>query len=251
MTPGARAAAAIDVLDRWLAGTPVEQALTNWARASRFAGSGDRRAVRDLVFDAVRCRRSFAAWGGAETGRGLVLGGLRAAGRDPGGPFSGQGHAPPPLTAAEAAAGAVPQGNAARDIPDWLEPPLRAALGAEFEAVTARLRSRAPVFLRVNAARATRDAAQARLIAEGVATLPHPLAKTALEVTENAERIGQTACFSEGLFELQDAASQAVIQALPLAQGMRALDLCAGGGGKALAMAAAGACVWAHDAAPA
>lgn len=57
--------------------------LTNWARASRFAGSGDRHAVRDLVYDALRCRRSFAALGGAETGRGLILGGLRSAGVDP------------------------------------------------------------------------------------------------------------------------------------------------------------------------
>ncbi|MBD3765835.1 MAG: RsmB/NOP family class I SAM-dependent RNA methyltransferase, partial [Rhodobacterales bacterium] len=83
MTPAARAAAAIDVLDRWLAGQPAEQALTNWARASRFAGSADRAAVRDLVFDAIRCRRSCAALGGAETGRGLVLGLIRAAGGDP------------------------------------------------------------------------------------------------------------------------------------------------------------------------
>jgi 16S rRNA (cytosine967-C5)-methyltransferase len=107
------------------------------------------------------------------------------------------------------------------------------------------------VFLRVNAARATRAEAAARLAAEGVATAPHPLAGLALQVTENAERIAQTAAFSEGLVELQDAASQAVVEALPLAPGMRVLDLCAGGGGKALAMAARGAQVTAHDAAPA
>ena len=58
MTPAARAAAAIAVLDRWLAGVPAEQALVNWARSSRFAGSGDRAAVRDLVFQSIRCRRS-------------------------------------------------------------------------------------------------------------------------------------------------------------------------------------------------
>ncbi|MDZ4093474.1 MAG: RsmB/NOP family class I SAM-dependent RNA methyltransferase, partial [Paracoccaceae bacterium] len=64
MTPAARLSAAIEVLDRVLAGNPAEQALTNWARASRFAGSGDRLDVRDLVYDAIRCKRSFAALGG-------------------------------------------------------------------------------------------------------------------------------------------------------------------------------------------
>ena len=67
MTPAARLQAAIEVLDACLAGRAAEQALTNWARASRFAGSGDRAAVRDLVFDALRCQRSFAQAGGALT----------------------------------------------------------------------------------------------------------------------------------------------------------------------------------------
>ena len=102
MTPAARLSAAISILDRILAGAPAEQALTNWARASRFAGSGDRNAIRDLVFDAIRCRRSFAALGGGETGRGLILGGLRAAGVEPEALFTGEGHAPPPLSAQDA-----------------------------------------------------------------------------------------------------------------------------------------------------
>jgi hypothetical protein len=66
-------------------------------------GPGDRAAVRDHVFDALRRRRSLAALGGAETGRGLMLGALRAAGTDPAGVFTGAGHAPAPLTAPEAA----------------------------------------------------------------------------------------------------------------------------------------------------
>ena len=71
--------AAIEVLDRVLAGEPAEKALTNWGRASRYAGSGDRAAVRDLVFEALRRRRSAAALGGGLTGRGLMLGLMRAA----------------------------------------------------------------------------------------------------------------------------------------------------------------------------
>lgn len=73
MTPAARLAAAIALLDRVLAGEPAEKALTSWARSSRFAGSKDRAAVRDHVFDALRCLRSHAALGGAMTGRGLIL----------------------------------------------------------------------------------------------------------------------------------------------------------------------------------
>lgn len=70
MTPAARLSAAMTVLDRVLGGTPAEQALTNWGRASRYAGSGDRNAVRDLVFDAIRCRRSFSVLGGLKLAAG-------------------------------------------------------------------------------------------------------------------------------------------------------------------------------------
>ena len=82
MTPSARLSAAIAVLDRVLTGEPAEKALTNWGRASRFAGSGDRAAVRDLVYDALRKRASSAARGGGLTGRGLVLGLMREAGQE-------------------------------------------------------------------------------------------------------------------------------------------------------------------------
>jgi 16S rRNA (cytosine967-C5)-methyltransferase len=247
VTPAARLSAAIAVLDRILAGSPAEQALTNWGRASRFAGSGDRAAVRDLVFDAIRCRRSFAALGGAETGRGLILGGLRAAGIDPAGLFTGEGHAPTPVT--EAAG--LPSPLEALDCPDWLAPALQASLGADFAPVMQALRHRAPVFLRVNAARLTLTGAQQRLAAEGIATRPHPLAKFALEVTENARKIQNSGPYLDGSVELQDAASQAVVEALPLAPGQRVLDYCAGGGGKTLAMAARARLeLFAHDADP-
>lgn len=250
MTPGACVAAAIEVLDLWLGGAPAERALTNWGRANRYAGSGDRATVRDHVFDAIRCQRSFAALGGAETGRGLMLGAVRAAGADPDAVFTGAGHAPPPLTEAERLPPPPPEDPLVRlDCPDWLAPALREALGDGFEPVMALMRHRAPVFLRVNSARATREAAAARLAEEGIATAPHALSPTALEVTQNARRVKASAAFREGLVELQDASSQAVIDALlPLPKGSRVLDYCAGGGGKALALAAAGAEVFAHDA---
>jgi len=248
MTPAARAAAAISVLDRILGGEPAEQALTNWGRASRYAGSGDRAAVRDLVFQALRCRRSYAALGGGQNGRGLILGHFRAEGIDPAAIFTGEGHAPAVVGDEP---GMAPQGNAALDCPDWLAPRLQQSLGAGFAPVMTALRHRAPVFLRVNLARTDLPGAQATLAAEGIATELSPLAKTALEVTENARKIQNSQPYLQGLVELQDAASQAVVQALPLADGMRVLDLCAGGGGKTLAMAAlARLKLFAHDASP-
>lgn len=253
MTPAARIAAAIAVLDAIGRGEPAEKALTGWARRSRFAGSGDRAALRDHVFDALRCRRSLAALGGAATGRGLMLGAARRDGTDPDTLFTGAGHAPPPLSAAERGAGYAPVDAAERlDIPDWLWPRFCDDLGAEAQAVAAALQARAPVHLRVNLRKADRAAALARLQAEGIACRPHPVADTALEVSDGGRRIRQGAAFADGVVELQDAASQAITATLPLRDGLRVLDYCAGGGGKALAMAArARLSLWAHDVAPA
>lgn len=241
MTPAARIAAAIEALDRHLAGDPVEVALISWARGNRFAGSGDRAAIRDLVFEALRRRRSLAHRGGVLSGRGLMLGLCRAQGIDPEQIFSGARFAPAALTEAERAAmaaAAAPEGLVALDCPDWIAPALQASLGAEFAAVMAAQQARAPVFLRANLARGPRAAAQAALAAEGVVSQPHPLADTALEVIEGARKIQSSRAYAEGLVELQDAASQAMVAALPVRAGQSVLDYCAGGGGKVLALAA-------------
>ena len=245
MTPAARLSAAITVLDRILAGAPADQSLTNWGRGNRFAGSGDRHAIRDLVYDALRCQRSFAALGGGMTGRGLILGGLRAADQDPALLFTGQGHAPSAPGPDES--GRMPAGAEALDVPDWLAGRLQAALGADFEPVLQALRHRAPVFLRVNLARISRDEAVLLLAAEGIAAQPHAFANTALQVTDNARKIQTSAPYLDGLVELQDAASQAVVALLPVPPGARVLDYCAGGGGKTLALAARGVAPYAHD----
>ncbi|MFC7705158.1 RsmB/NOP family class I SAM-dependent RNA methyltransferase [Plastorhodobacter daqingensis] len=251
MTPAARIAAAITLLDDWLAGQPLEQALTTWGRHNRYAGSGDRAAIRDHVFDAVRRRRSFAALGGAETGRGLMIGALRAAGVDPVTMFTGEGHAPPPLSPDETGPPRAMSRGEALDCPDWLLPEFEASLGADTDAVLRALQARAPVFLRVNLARIDRPRAASALEAEGIVTRPHELAETALEVTEGARRVQHSAPFRDGLVELQDAASQAVVAALPLRANDRVLDYCAGGGGKTLAMAARlPLTLFAHDADP-
>jgi len=114
------------------------------------------------------------------------------------------------------------------------------------------MRARAPVFLCVNLARGTRDQAQTALAGEGIIAQPHALADTALEVTQGARLVQRSQAYLTGLVELQDASSQAAAALLPLAPGERVLDYCAGGGGKALAMAARcpQARIFAHDADP-
>ncbi|MCV6824464.1 MULTISPECIES: RsmB/NOP family class I SAM-dependent RNA methyltransferase [Halocynthiibacter] len=238
MTPAARIASAIEILDGYLSGQPAEKLLTTWARQNRYAGSKDRAAVRDLVFEALRNLRSFAALGGAMTGRGLAIGALRAQEQNPDAFFTGEGYAPTPLTEEERAKTRTPEGAEALDCPDWLEAQFRESLGADFEAVMTLLKSRAPVFLRVNLRLATLQEAQDALATEDIETKPHPLSSTALEVTRNPRRVQNSEAYKNGLVELQDAASQFVADQVPISEGSRVLDYCAGGGGKSLAMAA-------------
>jgi len=239
VTPAARLQAAIEVLDQVIAGEAAEKALTGWARRSRFAGSKDRASVRDHVFTALRCFRSHAVLGGSLTGRGLILGGLREAGVDPSDMFTGEGYAPAPLSAEEQAE-PVGFSNPAEefDIPDWLWSPFSSSLGDNAEAAAQALRQRAPVHLRVNLRKASVAEARAALEEEGISTEPHAASPTALEVTEGARKLRNGAAYNNGLVELQDAASQAVVDMLPLRDGLSVLDYCAGGGGKSLAMAA-------------
>jgi 16S rRNA (cytosine967-C5)-methyltransferase len=252
VTPAARIAAAIGILDYHLAGEAAEAALTQWARGNRYAGSGDRAAVRDLVYQALRCRDSYAARGGALSGRGLMLGYCAAQGLDAPSLFNGATFAPQPIDSAELMPRPAPVGLVALDCPEWLAPQLQAALGADFAAVMAAQQQRAPVFLRVNAAKTTRPEAQAALAAEGIATQPRNESRFALEVTENARKVAGSRAYSQGLVELQDLSSQCAVAALPLRPGLRVLDYCAGGGGKLLAMAArAPGTYTAHDADPA
>ncbi len=251
MTPAARVQASIEILDDILAGAPVEKALTGWARRSRFAGSKDRAAIRDHVFDALRCKRSFSARGGSETGRGLMIGAARSSDTDLTAIFSGARYAPAEVTEADQPRSC--ESDAERlDIPEWLWPQFQAALKDEAEPAASALQSRAPVHLRVNLLKADLPTAIQRLAAEEITAHQHPACDTALEVTEGARKISQSGPYVDGLVELQDAASQAVVAALDLQPGMRVLDYCAGGGGKALALAATGAGVqvFAHDANP-
>lgn len=253
MTPAARHQTAIDILDTVLAGVPAEQALTRWARASRYAGSKDRAAVRDIVFDILRKRTSAAARSGSLTGRGLVIGLLMLNGENPDAVFSGVKYGPKPLDENEKRA--LLEGTASEDcydVPEWIVPEFEAGLGADTGRVLASLREQAPVFLRVNSRKSARDAAQSVLAEDGIVTETVDGVDLALRVTVGARKVAGSRAFRDGLVEVQDASSQAAVRFMPLPRTGRILDYCAGGGGKALAMAALSeAGIYAHDSDPA
>ena len=247
MTPAARFAAAIDILDQWRDGTPAEQALTRWARGARYAGSKDRAAVRDHVYDVLRRKGRCAALGGGETGRALVLGLTRSHNLAPDDIFTGQGHAPSPLSDAERINHTPADANA--DVPSWCLPLLtdRDPNPALIDA----LAERAQVWLRSATRKGSRDAAQVLLEQEGISTSQHPTCATALQITEGARRLRQSEAYSKGLVELQDLSAQLAVARQDWPETGRILDYCAGGGGKALAIAdRTSAQIVAYDAMP-
>ena len=253
MTPGARTQAAIDILDGIGSGEAAEPMLLKWARGARYAGSKDRAAVRDLVFDVLRARRSSAAHGAGRTGRALVIGWLLNNDIDPNQLFTGQQYAPAKLDENEQLLlGKTPMLTFGEmiDMPDWMIGELGRSLGPDVADVCALFRLRAPVYLRVNLRKSNLEVTGRELDADGISTRPHENCDTALEVMANARRIRNSKAFLGGLVELQDLSSQSVVADIPLGQGDQVLDFCAGGGGKALALAARGATVTAHDANP-
>lgn len=241
MTPGARLSAAIGLLDEILAGAPAERALTRWARASRFAGSKDRAAIRDLVFDALRRRRSLAWTGGAETGRAIILASQLAEETPLDALFTGQGFDPAVIEPEEFARlgrdlAAAPA--AVRlDVPDFLLPELEASLGPDCPAILAEMQARAPVVLRVNTLKSNRDAATVVLTRDGIVAEPVPGIATALRVIENPRLVSGSRAYTQGMVELQDVSSQIAAAFAGARPGMVVLDYCAGGGGKTLALA--------------
>ena len=133
------------------------------------------------------------------------------------------------------------EGSPARVIPAWLEPQIsRLVEPGEWPA----LLDRAPLDLRVNAARASRD----ELIGQFPGAEPTRISPWGLRLPFDT-RIDDRAAFANGLIDVQDEGSQLIALACEPKDGMRILDLCAGAGGKALALAAAapGAAILATD----
>lgn len=255
MTPAARIAAAIEILDTILAGKPAEQALLGWSRARRFAGSGDRAAIRDHVFDVLRQRGSLSSDLSVPTGRDLMIALLRRDDIDPAVLFTGQGHAPTVLTPGEQdwLSRPVPPNDPLDDVPQWCRAAWQASLGEDALSAARAVQTRAPVWLRANLLQATPDAAVAALQTDGVSATPSVHLPTALRVTAGERRVSQAAAYRDGLVELQDLSPQSACALLPVADGATVLDFCAGGGGKSLAVAAMahGVRVTAHDVDPA
>jgi 16S rRNA (cytosine967-C5)-methyltransferase len=250
MTPAARLSAAIEVLSAIeTQRIPAAQALKEWGTAHRFAGSGDRAALGGLVFDVLR-RRSSSAWlMDDDSARGRVLGMLRLerglstediAALCDGGRFS-----PAPLSDAERAAlGTRSLDGApayvAGDYPEWLDAHLARAFGEERVAEATAMASRAPLDLRVNTLKTTREKALAQLAHLGATATPFaplglriPLAADARNPGVQAEEV-----FIKGGVEVQDEGSQLAALFSGASPGEQVIDLCAGAGGKTLALAA-------------
>jgi len=249
MTPAARVSAAIEILDSVLGGLRAETVLTRWGRANRYAGSKDRAAIRDHVYDALRQRDSaLGRAGGARTGRSLMRGVLHAQGVDLDAIFTGDKFAPLPLSSDERMFVLPTPECVQHDIPDWLWPHWTVSLGDRASDIARALQQRAPVFLRVNLLKTTPDQACDLLLDAGYDVTKHPNVPTALCVTGRTAGLQMTQVYIDGLIELQDAHSQASVTLLDANQTGPILDYCAGGGGKSLALAAwHGAPVHAHD----
>jgi 16S rRNA (cytosine967-C5)-methyltransferase len=251
MKAGARLAAAVTVLTEiTVRHRPAALALADWGKASRYAGSGDRAAVGNLVYDTLRRRGSLAARMGAATPRALVLG---AAGRALGldaeqimAAADGSKHALSPLTDAERAAleNTQPLGedDLLADVPDWIVPLLRPVFGEQLAEEAAAFSERAPVDIRVNTLKATRKRVLADLEKLApIETLYSPLGLR-FDAPEGAGRtpnVEAEPAHGKGWFEVQDQGSQIAALLVDAQPGHEILDLCAGAGGKTLALAAA------------
>jgi 16S rRNA (cytosine967-C5)-methyltransferase len=250
MTPAARLSAAIELIDTIEDNrVPAAQALKEWGTAHRFAGSGDRAAISGLVWDVLR-RRASSAWiMGEETARARLLGMLKL---ERG--FStdaiaqlcdGSRFAPRSLSEAERTAlsanslGGAPA-HVAGDYPEWLDPHLAEVFGEDRALEAEAMASRAPLDLRVNTLKAKRDKVLASTA--HLNTMPTPWSPNGLRIELSADArnpgIHAEEAFIKGLIEVQDEGSQLAALLSAAKPGEQVIDLCAGAGGKTLALAA-------------
>ena len=250
MTPAARLSAAIEVLCEGLAfRRPASESLKDWGNSHRFAGAKDRAAIASLIFDALR-RKASAAWiMGEESPRAVMLGALRLARGEAveeiAALCSGERFAPAPLTDDERArlAGAdlsAAPTHVAGDFPEWLAPALGDALGDDLVPEMRAMAARAPLDIRVNRLKTTRDQARASL--DHLGAQDTPFSPDGLRIPPGADGRGPSlqseAGFAKGWFEVQDEGSQLAARLSGARPGEQVVDLCAGAGGKTLALAA-------------
>jgi 16S rRNA (cytosine967-C5)-methyltransferase len=252
MRLGGRLAGAIEVLaDIETRKRPVADALKDWGLAHRFAGSGDRAAIGNIVYDALRMKLSHAYL--MDSDRATALGHavmFRQWGVSPeqlAGELEGDKFAPEPLTAEMVAAFAgrtledAPL-HVQGDIPEWVQPSFEENFDEDWLEEAQALAGRPALDLRVNTLKATRDKVLKAL--DRSAVEPTAIARNGIRVKagEGASRLPNVTAeisFEKGWFEVQDEGSQIVADLVMPKENDQILDYCAGGGGKTLAMAAA------------
>jgi len=250
MTPAARLSAAIELIQTIdTERVPAAKALKEWGTAHRFAGSGDRAAISGLIWDVLRRRASSAWLMDADTPRARLLGMLKLErGMDADAIAAlcdGARFAPEPLSEAERSAltarslEAAPA-HIAGDYPEWLDGYLADAFGDDRVAEATAMASRAPLDLRVNTLKAKREKMLTSLAHLGVQPTPWSPVGLRIELGADARNIGIHAeeDFIKGAVEVQDEGSQLAALLSAAKPGEQVIDLCAGAGGKTLALAA-------------
>ena len=245
-----RAAAAINILDDYLKGYPLEKALKQWFKKNRFAGSNDRRNIRDLVFDILRKRLilyyPFQINEYVENGRILVLSYLFLYKK---GSFSLEDikknkYLSPPINSNELIilnninrlVKKAPK-NISLNYPEFLEEKLSQSLGNNFNAIMELFLKRAPVYLRINQNKINLKEAKIKLENQGIFSEICPSSNYALKVISGEKLIKNSSSYQLGEVELQDLSSQLTTELVQISSGKKILDFCAGSGGKALAIA--------------
>jgi 16S rRNA (cytosine967-C5)-methyltransferase len=263
VTPAGRLAAAIGLLGEiGNAGRrPADAVANDFFRARRYIGGGDRRAISERVWGVLRRRLRLGWWldqvGARPSARMLVaVDLLLAEGLDvsavlrafPGGQYAAE----PMNVPEERLLRAVATRRGGRrgldhhnmpeavrlELPDWALAGFRARFGPRLAAEAEAMTAPAPLDLRANLLRTTRETAATALAAEGIETEPTPFSPWGLRVPERRP-VTSTRAFQEGLVEVQDEGSQLIALLADARPGMRVADYCAGAGGKTLALAAA------------
>ena len=257
MTPAARIAATVALLTEVEAAPrrPADATANAFFRERRYIGSGDRRAVAERAWGVLRQRLRLewhlARRGLPPTPRLLLMAYLLLVERwkreevlqgFPGGRFNADPPDPGELATIKALEGApliapeMPEGPRL-NLPDWALPGYRARFGEELPEAAAAMDGGAPLDLRANLLRATREEAAAALAAEGIATEPMAFSPWGLRIPDRRPILASRA-FTEGLIEIQDEGSQLIALLTGARPGMRVADYCAGAAGKTLAVAA-------------
>jgi 16S rRNA (cytosine967-C5)-methyltransferase len=249
--PG-RLAAAIDVLaDIEARKRPVAEALKAWGLNNRFAGAGDRAAIGNLVYDALRRKASHAFCMGADTPRALVLSvAVREWGETPEGlndAFVADTHGPEIISADEAARLTAPEPLAGApdhvraDVPEWAAAALAESFGDNWIAEAQAMAARPPLDLRANTLKSAREKvlkSLARFEPQAGPAAPQGIRIPAGVRDSRTPNVQTDEGYLKGWFEVQDQGSQIVAELAGARPGEQVLDLCAGAGGKTLAMAA-------------